>query len=158
MSWGTWWELLGNLMGTYFLTHWEPKKNQNKISTPKEKKTKSPWVHAEPFSLAIWNFYFQNCLSPFLNLLGAINPIHYKPWTLTYSLTWRALSRSIRDYVTQQHLPMHHHPFVNQLWLSCGSSNPKLVHPVLFTLARIGFFFFFQFCEVIGVAIIHKRT
>ncbi len=29
-------------------------------------KTRQLWVHAKPLDLAAWNFYFQNCSSPFL--------------------------------------------------------------------------------------------
>jgi hypothetical protein len=77
---GTSWELREPQLNT-LRTYWEhignkeaKEKKKKKSSptsphphpTPKRKK-QGPWqVHAELFPLAASNFYFQNCLSPFL--------------------------------------------------------------------------------------------
>ncbi len=66
---GTRWEPIGNLM----VTCWEQRKNEkNPPLTPptqnfkKRKKEKGTLSACRAFQLAAWNFYFQNCSSPFL--------------------------------------------------------------------------------------------
>jgi hypothetical protein len=60
--WGTHWELEGNMLGTK--EKWKsPATNHPKLRREKNQCTSSAcWA----FPLAAWNFYFQNCLSPFL--------------------------------------------------------------------------------------------
>jgi hypothetical protein len=54
-TWGTRWAHIGNKGG------------KTPPSAPTRKKLDPSWLHAEhSFSLAAWNFYFQNCQSPFL--------------------------------------------------------------------------------------------
>jgi hypothetical protein len=83
-KWSTIGNVLGNtlgLLGTVLRTCWEHIENRKKEEKksplfpplkPKRKKTNHPWT----FSLALWNFYFQNCSSPF------------STWTNTLSINW----------------------------------------------------------------------
>jgi len=66
------WGAIGNILEEHIGNlgaYWEPdgKKGKRKKCPPPNfffLKIKALWVHAEP--LAAWNFYFQNCSSPFV--------------------------------------------------------------------------------------------
>ncbi len=74
MSWETTWQL-GEPNGDMMRTQWEQRTNKKIPFAPPKRRN---WTFISVFwtiSLATWNFYFQNCLSPFLtwaNGKGAI--------------------------------------------------------------------------------------
>jgi hypothetical protein len=83
--WGTHWELGGNILGTK--EKW--KINQGTLSTC--------WA----FQLAAWNFYFQNCSSPFL---AWANTPNYKLGVLI--LLYRVLNRLVCGWAEKMSWPM----------------------------------------------------
>jgi hypothetical protein len=88
LPWGTYWEPHGNLKGTC----WEQRQNEKILLPPPPKPLKkrkqctlsSCWA----FSLAAWNFYLQNYLSPFLAWANNSPIINwgYLPFTIKKSI------------------------------------------------------------------------
>ncbi len=158
MSWGTWWEPLGNLMGAYF-QHIGNQKIK-KISLPPKKtqrKKLSPLECMLSFLIGYMKFLFPKLFVTIFKPAELISPFINHGHLLILWL--EELSRGPSGIYVTQHLPMHH-PFVNQLWLGCASSNHNWVmkvqpwwpspldHPTVFS----------NIFEVGEVAIIQKRT
>ncbi len=116
-TWGTLWEHIRNMMGT------REKSTKKKTSpTPPKSQKEKIWTPHESMlslSLAAWNFYFQNCLSPFLSWANgmATNPKKEKrkkflPQTLPQK---------------EKNQTVHTEPFVGWMQLLFPNFSPGLI-------------------------------
>jgi len=121
---GTHWELERNMLGT--------KEKFKKISpTPKlkrKKKNQGTLSACQALPLATWDFYFQNCSSPFLAWANTPNP-HYKLGVLVL-IEGANPTSMFRPNVCHEFIPIGGINIPTFVWVGClkQSASTKLQH------------------------------